>query len=96
MDVTLVKMVRSEEAAAGGPLTADVHPDEVANYAQAGFVVEETGAAGSTPLKAAELIELIGKAETAEAVDTLLGGDTRVTVVAAAEARKAVLANSAE
>ncbi len=41
MNMTLIKMVRSEEAAAGGPLTADVHPDEAANYALAGFVAED-------------------------------------------------------
>jgi len=43
------------------------------------------------PLKAAELIDLIGKAETVEAVDELLGDDTRTTVLAAAIFRKAEL-----
>lgn len=30
-------MERSAEDAKGGPLTADVHPDEVANYEKAGW-----------------------------------------------------------
>jgi hypothetical protein len=92
MDIQLIKMVRSEEAAAGGPLTADVHPDEVANYTRAGFVVPEDAViVPGKPTKAAELIELIMKAETAAQVDELLGSDARATVVAAAAARKAEL-----
>ena len=34
-------MKRDESAANGGPLTADVHPDEVENYKLGGFVVDE-------------------------------------------------------
>ena len=37
-DIQLVKMVRSAETAQGGPTEADVHPDEVSNYALGGFV----------------------------------------------------------
>jgi hypothetical protein len=47
---------------------------------------------GSTPMKAADLIALIAVAETNEAVDTLLGADTRTTVIAAADKRRAELA----
>lgn len=36
--VNTVKMIRSEEIAGGGPITADVHPDEVSNYARGGWV----------------------------------------------------------
>lgn len=35
----LIRMVRSAEQAQGGPTQADVHPDEVAQYAAAGFAV---------------------------------------------------------
>lgn len=41
MTVTTVRMKRDESAANGGPLTADVHPDEVENYKLGGFVVDE-------------------------------------------------------
>ena len=34
-----VRMTRSEQEAQGGPITADVHPDEVENYKHAGWVV---------------------------------------------------------
>ncbi len=47
---------------------------------------------GSGPMKAADLIALIAVAETVEAVDTLLGADTRTTVVAAADKRRTELA----
>lgn len=40
-DRHIVKMVRSEEDAQGGPLTAEVHPDEVENFKQAGWKVKE-------------------------------------------------------
>lgn len=33
----IVKMERSAEDANGGPLTADVHPNEVSNYEKAGW-----------------------------------------------------------
>lgn len=32
-----IRMERSAEDADGGPLTADVHPDEVANFEKAGW-----------------------------------------------------------
>ena len=35
--VATVAMVRSEEAANGGPTTADVHPDEVENFKKGGW-----------------------------------------------------------
>lgn len=35
--VRLIKMVRSVDAANGGPTQADVHPDEVEHYRAAGF-----------------------------------------------------------
>lgn len=34
----LLKMVRSEELAKGGPTSADVHPEEEAGYAAGGWV----------------------------------------------------------
>lgn len=37
----LVQMERTAEDARGGSLTADVHPDEVANYAAAGWRVSQ-------------------------------------------------------
>ena len=38
----LIRMARTAEDANGGPLTADVHPDEVSNYSNAGFrIVKE-------------------------------------------------------
>lgn len=46
--------------------------------------------------KAADVIAMINEAESAEEVDELLGDDTRVTVVKAAEAKKASLATSQE
>lgn len=47
---------------------------------------------GSGPLKAADLIAQISAAETVEAVEALLGADTRTTVIAAADKRRAELA----
>lgn len=38
-DVT-VKMRRDEPVYPGGPVTADVHPDEVDNWLKAGWIVE--------------------------------------------------------
>lgn len=35
--VKLIRMVRSVDAANGGPTQADVHPDEVEQYRAAGF-----------------------------------------------------------
>lgn len=35
-----VKMTRTEEAAAGGPTEADVHPDEVENFKSGGWEVK--------------------------------------------------------
>ncbi len=42
-EIKLIKMIRSLEDAAlfKGPVTADVHPDEVQNYAMGGFHVVE-------------------------------------------------------
>ncbi|HKX32092.1 MAG TPA: hypothetical protein VJ302_30680 [Blastocatellia bacterium] len=39
--VQLVKMVRPQPQFPGGPITADVHPDEVANYLAGGWSVEK-------------------------------------------------------
>ncbi len=36
----LIKMKRKYPQHPGGPLTAEVHPDEVENYAQAGWMQE--------------------------------------------------------
>lgn len=47
----LIKMVRCEEAADGGPTEADVHPDEVAGYALGGFVVAGDGPDAATDRK---------------------------------------------
>ena len=38
---SLVPMTRSEADAKGGPITADVHPDEVSNYAAGGWRIKE-------------------------------------------------------
>lgn len=35
-----VSMVRSAEAAAGGPTSADVHPDQVAEWLSAGWKIK--------------------------------------------------------
>lgn len=53
------------------------------------LVGEEAG--GEKPLKVAEVVELIAKAETTEAVDEIVGDDTRAGVLKAAAARKAEL-----
>jgi len=45
-DSGLVQMVRSEDVAGGGPLTADVHPAEVENYAAHGWKRLEEGRPG--------------------------------------------------
>lgn len=37
--VNLVKMIREEPQRSGGPLTADVHPDEVVNYQRGGWQI---------------------------------------------------------
>lgn len=61
-----------------------------------GAIGEATGKAaapkGDKPSAAAELIEQLKVAATEEDVDTILGADTRATVVAAAAARKTELA----
>lgn len=36
----LIRMKRKHPQHPGGPLTADVHPEEVENYAQAGWMQE--------------------------------------------------------
>ena len=95
MFIELIKMVRSADEAHGGPQTVDVHPDEVANYATGGFVVAED-AIPTIPTKATELIARIMAAATAAEVATLLGSDTRKTVLDAAAARNAELANAGE
>lgn len=41
--VVLVKMVRNPETNPEPPYEADVHPDEVANYAQGGWEVDSSG-----------------------------------------------------
>ncbi|NVO00755.1 MAG: hypothetical protein HXX17_15675 [Geobacteraceae bacterium] len=88
----LIRMARSVEEANGGPLTADVHPDEVANYALSGFQVVEDADIAVKPKTATELITLIMAAATEADVDIILGSDERKTVVAAAATRKAELA----
>jgi hypothetical protein len=37
-NIELVKMVRSKETAGDGPTEADVHPEEVSNFALGGWV----------------------------------------------------------
>ncbi|MRR56958.1 MAG: hypothetical protein EG824_01915 [Deltaproteobacteria bacterium] len=44
-ETKLVRMVRTPEMAKGGPVVADVHPDEVANYALGGWVIEQAATA---------------------------------------------------
>jgi hypothetical protein len=39
--VKMVKMKRAHPQHPGGPTTADVHPEEVENYSQGGWVSEE-------------------------------------------------------
>lgn len=50
-EATLVKMVRDQDAHPK-PHLADVHPDEVANYARAGWVVATVEAAPAPQSKA--------------------------------------------
>lgn len=38
-ETKLVRMVRTPEMANGGPVVADVHPNEVANFALGGWVI---------------------------------------------------------
>lgn len=38
--VLTVSMIRDEPDHPGGPTTADVHPDEVANYEAGGWIVK--------------------------------------------------------
>lgn len=85
MDQKLIKMTRSAEEANGGPLEADVHPDEVSNYSLAGFVV----AAPPVPAKlnAADTIAVVMKA-TAEELDLLATGEERKTVLDAIAKRR--------
>lgn len=85
MSVTLVKMTRNAEEANGGPLEADVHPDEVGNYSLAGFVV--AAAAAPAKLNAADTIAVVIKA-TAEDLDSLATGEERKTVLEAIAKRR--------
>lgn len=39
--IKLVKMVRSEQDAQGGPTSAEVHPDEVENFKIGGWTVDK-------------------------------------------------------
>lgn len=91
MPVDLIKMTRPPEAANGGPLEADVHPDEVDNYALGGFVQLDNPA---TPVKltAANAIAAAAAAETTGALDALEDGETRSTVLTAIAKRRAELA----
>lgn len=41
MSVKTVRMVRTEPQYPGGPTRCDVHPDEVDNYTQGGWVAEK-------------------------------------------------------
>lgn len=83
-ETKLVRMVRTPEMANGGPVSADVHPDEVANFALGGWVKSDSAV---KPLSAEELIACIKAAGTADEVNNLVGADKRATVLAAAKAR---------
>lgn len=37
----LIQMIRTIEDTKGGPVKADVHPDEVENYKKGGWIIEE-------------------------------------------------------
>lgn len=49
----LIKMIRDEPAHEGGPVEADVHPDEIPNFQAGGWVVapdaETESETGETP-----------------------------------------------
>lgn len=45
----LVKMMRDEPQFEGGPLTATVHPDEVENYQQGGWVINTEEKSDTSP-----------------------------------------------
>lgn len=46
--VELVHMVREQPPFPGGPVTADVHPDEVENWRASGWVEAAQGTEGNT------------------------------------------------
>lgn len=51
-EIKLIRMYRSEAAANGGPVVADVHPDEIENYERGGW--QRTPAAQSSASDADE------------------------------------------
>lgn len=75
--------------------TIDLEDSQVAELTGYGAIGEAIGATSAqvlVKLKADEAITQIKVAESVEAVDSILGDDQRVSVVAAAAARKTELA----
>jgi hypothetical protein len=73
--------------------TIDLDDNQVKELTAYGAIGEAIGVASTkVKLKADEAIALIKSAATAEEIDALLVDDKRVSVVAAADARKAELA----
>jgi hypothetical protein len=73
--------------------TIDLEDRQVAELVHYGAIGEAIGTATlpKTTLKAAEAIALIATAQSAEEIDAIVGDDQRVSVTAAAAARKAEL-----
>ena len=86
----LVPMTRGKEEANGGPLAADVHPAEVANYERGGWRVADAAPeqAPPPPNPLAEKAKLIKAAATAEALDKLAGGETNQGLLKAIAKRR--------
>lgn len=72
--------------------TIDLDENQTKELFFYGAIGEAIGAAAPAKLKATDAINLIAAAATMEAVDAILIDDQRVSVVAAANARKAELA----
>lgn len=86
--VETIRMRREEPAHEGGPTTADVHPDEVANWAASGWEREVTappqGEGGELKLeemKRPQLVEVAARYSV-----TLVPGMSNVQAVAAIRA----------
>jgi hypothetical protein len=62
-DVKPIPMVRDEPVHPGGPTTADVHPDEVANWRAAGWQVAQPEAATEPNTHSDEAGQAEGTAE---------------------------------
>ncbi len=93
----LIKMTRATEDANGGPTEAEVHPDEVSNYAMGGWRLAEkpgggTGDNNGRPLNVTQTVALVTAAMTIEELDKLAEGETRKGVLDAIAKRRAELA----